>query len=474
MSRPASTPRRWPDLLIGLLVLFLLAGFGILLLKGNQKDQTSLAPAAVSPSTTETQTPPKPVAPEIPAAPTAKPATPAPTAVKVEGKTPTATTGDGSTGTSDTDTASNSTATPEIQPVKPAVNPVIKPPVTPPVTPVVVHTSPATVTPKPVTPKPATSQPATSQPATTTPVVLQHQAVATSEQRMPLRSDNRIHLGSFSNINQIRSQTKVISNLGYVIYPIRVGSEFVAQIGPFTDEATARKALAEIKAVYPSALYYPPVQKTPTETATTPATSATPEPSSAEPTSTATSGLVYLQVGAFSGLDGAQKLITQLRDLGYVPTVNTLDNGRVNVLVGPYTDANNGAIERTENRLDSNSIKHFQVRRSARIANSLDSASLGDTSSSPQTNTPVAPAQEVIATPATGEVFLQVGAFDSMESAQKMITELRGLGYVPTVNAPEGRKITIYVGPYKDETNGALGRTEARLDKNGIDHFQVR
>ncbi|MFC6800424.1 SPOR domain-containing protein [Deinococcus caeni] len=59
-----------------------------------------------------------------------------------------------------------------------------------------------------------------------------------------------------------------------------------------------------------------------------------------------------------------------------------------------------------------------------------------------------------------------------MESAQNLVQQLRDLGYAPTVNAPEGRKVTVLVGPY--ENPDALTRTEARLATNGLDSFRVR
>ena len=58
-----------------------------------------------------------------------------------------------------------------------------------------------------------------------------------------------------------------------------------------------------------------------------------------------------------------------------------------------------------------------------------------------------------------------------MDSAQKLVQTLRDLGYNPTVNAPDGKKVTVLVGPY---TGDAVTRTETRLSENGLDHFRVR
>ena len=48
---------------------------------------------------------------------------------------------------------------------------------------------------------------------------------------------------------------------------------------------------------------------------------------------------------------------------------------------------------------------------------------------------------------------------------------LRDLGFSPTVNAPENRKVTVLVGPYSGD---ALLEAERKLDANGHDHFRIR
>ena len=70
-----------------------------------------------------------------------------------------------------------------------------------------------------------------------------------------------------------------------------------------------------------------------------------------------------------------------------------------------------------------------------------------------------------------GPVYLQVGAYNTVDAAQATVSKMRDLGYDPTVNAPAGRKVTVLVGPFHGD---ALLRTERRLDANGQDHFRVR
>ena len=71
----------------------------------------------------------------------------------------------------------------------------------------------------------------------------------------------------------------------------------------------------------------------------------------------------------------------------------------------------------------------------------------------------------------TGPVYLQVGAFDRQDSAQKMVGLLSDLGYNPSVQAPEGKKVTVLIGPFSGE---AVLRAETKLNDNGFDHFRVR
>ncbi len=186
--------------------------------------------------------------------------------------------------------------------------------------------------------------------------------------------------------------------LGYTVYPIDLGDQVVAQVGPFADEATARQALADIQRVYPRALLYPPRNRsltggsasgaastretstgestvtpaTPTQTqntSDTPSEVQAPEaPPAAPPAAAATpttppapapSGPVYLQVGAFDRVESAQRLVGLLRDQGYAPTVNAPDSGKVTVLIGPFSGE---AVTEAEEKLNANGFDHFRVR----------------------------------------------------------------------------------------------------------------
>ncbi|CAM3552843.1 SPOR domain-containing protein [Deinococcus frigens] len=401
MSKPAAT-RRWPDILIGVLVLLLLGGFAALLL-GQRKTATTTttttAPANsgiptapgtaqdTTATTTETTTITPPAAdttppsdtdtgsvntdttmpadtdtpsadagteaPIIPAAPTNAAATAPDTANGTDtqtGQTPTAETPTSETQTSEAQTSE--TLNPETQNSE--------------------TQTPDTPTPQAqITETPTNTPPAETPAATVTP--RSGGAVATSESRTPLRSDYRISLGTFGSVGTAQSRTAPVSSLGYRVYPIDLGAQVVAQVGPFADEASARQALGDIQRAYPGALLYPPRAGASSAPSTSesssgsssdaPAPAASPAPAPASSAQTAApaapAGPIYLQVGAFDRVESAQKLVDELRDLGYVPTVNAPEGRKVTVAVGPYTG---DALTRTEKRLDDNDLDHFRVR----------------------------------------------------------------------------------------------------------------
>jgi cell division septation protein DedD len=249
-------------------------------------------------------------------------------------------------------------------------------PTTPPVGPLT--TLPLPENAQPVQP-PVTAEPAQPQTAATTAAPRAGGAVAASAARTPLRSDYRISLGSFATERTVRSQTAGVSGLGYTVYPIDIGDGYVAQVGPFADEATARQALADIQRASPGALLYRPRERaaqTEADRVSTPATTESPSSTSAAPETSAEtapsqdaatpaaqapapSGPRYLQVGAFDREESAQRLVGMLRDAGFAPTVSAPPEGKVTVLVGPYSG---DALLRAEGRLDTAGMDHFRVR----------------------------------------------------------------------------------------------------------------
>lgn len=342
--------RRWPDLLIGLLVLLLLAGFVALLLgKGGQGTGT---PAIVQTPTTQSSDPQTPAAqsPDTQTPDTQTPATQAP-----------------DTQSTTAQPQANSSATP----TEPAgAIPTI------PSTPGGTVEAPAdsagsptdgTTTPTETTETPS---PTVQTPSTTGPSPRAGGAVATSESRTPTRNDYRISLGSFDNQAAAQAATAGVSGLGYTVYPIAVASGVVAQVGPFASREVATQALADIQRALPGALLYAPRNPPPSDTASTTstqaATPATANPSTGTPaaeppaaSTPASNSPVYLQVGAYNTTAAAQTAVDRVRGLGLEPSVNAPSGKLVTVVVGPFQGR---ALADAEAKLQAGGIDSFRVR----------------------------------------------------------------------------------------------------------------
>lgn len=429
MSRASRPPlSRWPDLLIGLLVVLLLAGFALLLLGQGREAVTATAPpppvaeelpdipaapgtdlgtdlmeeAAPAPEASTTATPEETTATpaaeaaapreETPAArpstpPAAQP-TPAPSAASPSSAAPEASAPAASPATS-TGTPATAPA-PEDAPAVVAATPIPAAPPPPPV-PEVTLPQPETTVPLPPPaaqapsaagegtrsePSPSTST--SNAPTSSAAPARSGTVVAPSEERTPLRSDYRISLGTFGSEAEARRAAAGVADAGYPVYVIDLGNQVVAQVGPYADETTARRALADIQPRAPRAVLYAPrgrsltgggsetTQANAPAPATAPAeTAAPPEAAPAEPEAPATaqapapSGPVYLQVGAFDRQESAGRLVGMLRDLGFSPTVNAPEGRKVTVLVGPYSGE---ALLEAERKLDANGHDHFRIR----------------------------------------------------------------------------------------------------------------
>ena len=325
--------RRWPDLLIGLLVLLLLGGFAALLLgrgTGSQNAGNQAAPVQEAGQTPATQTP----------------STQIPTTQTPQASTPAAGTQTGSQAAIPTIPAAS---VPNAGTAQPGVNP------------------PATVAPD----QTQTSAPTPPAPTATDPAPLAGGAVAPSEVRTPTRNDYRISLGSYASSAAVRDATAGVGKLGYTVYPIDVASGTVAQVGPFASREAAVQALADIQRALPGALLYSPrnapagdtgVTSTQASTIQAPTTQAPTSQTDASPSPTVTpaaGGPVYLQVGAYNSTAAAQTTVSRVRDLGLEPSVNAPAGKLVTVLVGPFQGQ---ALAAAEAKLQANGIDSFRVR----------------------------------------------------------------------------------------------------------------
>lgn len=192
-------------------------------------------------------------------------------------------------------------------------------------------------------------------------------AFPTSENRMPLRTDYRISLGTFSTRKTVDTQTAVVHALGYTVHPVPIRDGFVAQVGPFDDEASARRALGDIHRAFPSALLYLPRDSAKKKADsnedknTNDKTSEknTDQGSEKKQARKAPKAPHYLQVGAFDRPESAKRLVGMLRDAGFAPTVNSPPDGKTTVMVGPYSG---NALLRAEDRLDRAGMDYFRIR----------------------------------------------------------------------------------------------------------------
>ncbi|ADV67318.1 SPOR domain-containing protein [Deinococcus maricopensis] len=212
---------------------------------------------------------------------------------------------------------------------------------------------------------------------------------------------------------------------------------------------------------------------TPEETPTPGTTSVTPRDGGAVATSdsrTPTRNDYRISLGTYANADDARAKLSGVTALGY--TVYPIDIGSgVVAQVGPFADADRAQEALADIQRAAPGALVYRPRNAPATA---PTENTGTTATTPSTPTPpeaATPAPETTPASPNTPVYLQVGAFNSVERAQTLVQQLRDLGYAPTVNAPAGGKVTVLVGPY---TSGPLERTETRLGENGIEHFRVR
>ena len=123
-----------------------------------------------------------------------------------------------------------------------------------------------------------------------------------------------------------------IKGLGYptYVYPSK-DDNYVVLIGPFVNRGDADTAVSQIQPVHQNLFVYAPQNPPAENSATAPS-----PPSATTSAQTASSGPVYLQVGAYKRADSAVPAIDQLRTLGFNPSLRTDTNGMVRVVVGPF------------------------------------------------------------------------------------------------------------------------------------------
>lgn len=224
-----------------------------------------------------------------------------------------------------------------------------------------------------------TITPATSTPATITPAT---NVTASSSPEAPYR----VSVGAYGNIDNAQRQLETFRTAGYPVFLGTQGNLNIVLVGPYDSEVEARGVAQRISqsdlgvsdptvylleadddATTPAATT--PAATTPaatTPTATTPAapaaavtppvaTPAASPPASAQTNATPTSGDRYLQVGAYGSRDSSQPQRDRLEALGFVVS-ERLESDLVKLLIGPF---DNTGLANAQSRLQAAGIESF-------------------------------------------------------------------------------------------------------------------
>ncbi|MBB6097717.1 cell division septation protein DedD [Deinobacterium chartae] len=350
--------RNWPDLLIVLLILLLVAGFALVLLGGPQKifgqrpaAVPDIAVQAPEPSTAEPE--PVPVEPEpIPAAPQTEPEPEPQTPEETEPTVPLEPSAPADVADEPAEIPVIPAAPAQPEPERPEPERPVAEPKPAPATP------PAQAAPTPA-PAPAT-RPQAQAPA--------RRPVPVSRGTAPTKADFRISAGLYGSEAAAAGVAERIRAAGYpsYVFPSKDQS-FVVLVGPFADRASADAARNDISRVHDNLFVYAPEAAPAPQAATAaPAPSATPaaapaaaETPAAASAETGSAGPVYLQVGAYQRQESATPILERLRELGYQPALRTSSGGLTRVIVGPFGE---DAANETRARLSAQGIESFPLR----------------------------------------------------------------------------------------------------------------
>ncbi|MFN8508992.1 MAG: SPOR domain-containing protein [Deinococcaceae bacterium] len=304
--------RNWPDVLIVVFILVLVAGFGIVLTQGTlvfEVGRVKRQPETVAETPKPTVRPQ--VEPSIPKVPTSPE----------------------QSETKPTETES----VPEIPSV-----PLDKP--TPKTSPV--PTEKAESTSESVSkPNRETSEitRAPKQPEEAAPVTAPSTRVTVARVGIPSKSDYRISAGLYSSESAAQDVADKIETLGYPTYVLPSQNDtWVVLTGPFANRRDADLASGEIGRIHENLFVYAPSRS---KDAVTPAEPGTPTQVTETQVPTPSTGSVSLQVGAYRNEASAEVFADQLRQEGYAVSLQTTSNGLIRVLVGPVLESNTAEMQ---------------------------------------------------------------------------------------------------------------------------------
>lgn len=359
--------RNWPDLLIGVALIAVIAGIIATLISGGSffpvRDRVTETPRPTTPLTS-TQTPSQqqaqtPVVPTTPAAGDQPPAVAVdPSAQSAAGQTPATPAEPAQPEQASSQSAVSSTPSQAqaAQPLPP--EPAAQQPAQP--TQSSVSSS--------VTQQPAAQQPAAQQPSSSASAPLPS---ASSE------APYRVSVGAFANADNARRQLEAFQAAGFPAFIGTQGNLNIVLVGPYDTEDEARSVAARISAnsslgvpdptVYrlqddEAASQPAPAAQQGAQAATPAAQPAAQSPSAQTPAAepeaaaaTPSAATRYLQVGAYGSRDSAQPQRDRLEAMGFVVT-DRVENGLVKLLVGPF-DASE--LASAQARLQSAGIESF-------------------------------------------------------------------------------------------------------------------
>lgn len=321
--------RNWPDLLIGVALIAVIAGIIATLLSGGSFLPTGQRATNNPPvqSNTAPQTPvtPDPVAPTTTSpTTTTTPATDTPVATIPETPTP-------GTTTPDTTTPANTTETTTTTPTSTDT--------TPPVVAVLPGDNTDTATTTPVVPD-TTTTPATDTTATTA---------------TPVSGDPfRVSVGAFKNKENADRRADTFNAAGYPVFVATQEDLYLVLVGPYASRSEAEQVQARIKN---SGLEENPTifeLDTADTTSNAVATTSTTTPATTTSTSTSSTGR-YIQVGAYATVESSVPQQQRLEGLGYT-TEQVQEGSLIKLLIGPFSPNELGTVQ---DRLNSLGIDHF-------------------------------------------------------------------------------------------------------------------
>jgi cell division septation protein DedD len=173
----------------------------------------------------------------------------------------------------------------------------------------------------------------------------------------------RISVGAFSNEENAERQAALFRDAGYPVFTGVQGDLSIVLVGPYDDLGDAERVAARIRSggfrIEPVIYRFRPDDAAAAAAGPTVSNQAAPVPASTapapQPTATAASGARYLQVGAYATAESAQPQRQRLEGLGFRVTART-EGKLVKLLVGPFAGDD---LADARSVLDGQGIEHF-------------------------------------------------------------------------------------------------------------------